>query len=254
MERNGVAPDVIERVTKAVQTFAVYGFPESHAISFALIAYASCWLKVHRAPEFFAGLFNNQPMGFYSPATLVEDAKRHGVRIRPVNVRESDWLCTVGEDGTLRLGLCYVRGINEADGARIIAERTCSAFASLADFQLRTALAKAALRALAKVGALNGLAEHRRAAQWQVETLRESDDLFAAVENSPTLPLAPMNPFERVNADYAGTSLTTGPHPMALLREKAPHLWRASDLETARTGERVVIGGMVICQIGRAHV
>jgi error-prone DNA polymerase len=98
MERNGVAPDVIERVTKAVQSFAVYGFPESHAISFALIAYASCWLKVHRAPEFFAGLFNNQPMGFYSPATLVEDAKRHGVRVLSVNVATSEWLCTIEEN------------------------------------------------------------------------------------------------------------------------------------------------------------
>ncbi len=248
MERNGVAPDIVERVTKAVQSFAVYGFPESHAISFALIAYASCWMKVHRAPEFFAGLLNNQPMGFYSPATLVKDAARHGVRIRPVNVRDSDWLCSVGADDTLRLGLCYARGLNREDGMRIFTERARQPFASLADFQLRTALAKPALRALAKIGALNGLAAHRRAAQWQVETVRESDDLFAAVENAPTLPLAPMNPFERVSADYAGTSLTTGPHPMALLREKAPHLWRASDLESARHGERVVIGGMVICR------
>ena len=313
MERNGVAPDVIERVTKAVQSFAVYGFPESHAISFALIAYASCWLKVHRAPEFFAGIFNNQPMGFYSPATLVEDAKRHGVRVLPVNVATSDWLCTIEENaqrptpnrvkprgtrgtrgtrprglyaaqrptapvrgaghppddnvslapldvgrwalgvgrsaaGVLRLGLCYVRGINQQDGARIIAERTRAPFASLADFQLRTGLAKPALRALAKIGALNGLAEHRRAAQWQVETVRESDDLFASVENSPAVPLRAMSPIERVNADYAGTSLTTGPHPMALLRAKVPHLWRAADLEQARHGERVVIGGAVICR------
>src|SRR5438045_4679044 len=111
MAANGVAPEKIEKITQAVQSFAVYGFPGSHAISFALIAYASCWLKVHRAPEFFAGLLNNQPMGFYSPATLVKDAKRHGVRIRPVNVRESDWLCSVGEDDTLRLGLCYVLGL-----------------------------------------------------------------------------------------------------------------------------------------------
>jgi error-prone DNA polymerase len=285
MERNGVAPDVIERVTKAVQSFAVYGFPESHAISFALIAYASCWLKVHRAPEFFAGLFNNQPMGFYSPATLVEDAKRHGVRVLPVNVATSEWLCAIEENAqrptapargaghppddnvslapldvgrwalgvgrsssSLRLGLCYVRGLNHADGTRIITERMRAPFASLADFQLRTALAKPALRALAKIGALNGLAEHRRAAQWQVETVRESDDLFASVENSPAVPLRAMSPIERVNADYAGTSLTTGPHPMVLLRAKVPHLWRAADLEQARHGERVVIGGAVICR------
>ena len=245
LARKAVPEDTAGRIVQAVQSFAVYGFPESHAISFALIAYASCWMKVHRAPEFFAGLLNNQPMGFYSPATLVKDAKRHGVRIRPVNVADSDWLCTVGADATLRLGLCYARGLNGEDGERIVTARP---FKSLADFQLRTALAKPALRALAKIGALNGLAAHRRAAQWQVETVRESDDLFAAVENSPALPLAAMNPFERVNADYAGTSLTTGPHPMALLREKVPHLWRASDLESARNGERVGIGGMVICR------
>ncbi|MEO6739860.1 MAG: error-prone DNA polymerase, partial [Chthoniobacteraceae bacterium] len=248
LARNAVPPDTAERIVQSVQSFAVYGFPESHAISFALIAYASCWLKVHRAPEFFAGLFNNQPMGFYSPATLVEDAKRHGVRIRPVNVRESDWICTVGEDGTLRLGLCYIRGVESADGTRIIAERTRRPFASLADFQLRTALAKPVLRALAKVGALNGLAEHRRVAQWQVEVTRETTDLFGSLESQPTSPLRMMNPQERVSADYAGTSLTTGPHPMALLREKAPHLWRAADLQQARNGERVIIGGMVICR------
>ena len=245
MERNGIAADVIERVTKAVQSFAVYGFPESHAISFALIAYASCCMKAHRAPEFLAGLLNNQPMGFYSPATLVKDATRHGVRIRPVNVADSDWLCTVGDDGALRLGLCFVGGIHRTDGERITAMRP---FTSLADFQLRTALAKPALRALAKVGALNGLAEHRRAAQWQVEVARDLDDLFATLENSPTLPLEKMTPDERVSADYAGTSLTTGPHPMAIHREHFPRLWRALDLALARNGERVIIGGMVICR------
>ncbi len=99
-----------------------------------------------------------------------------------------------------------------------------------------------------KIGALNGLAEHRRAAQWQVETVRESDDLFASVENSPAVPLRMMNPVERVRADYTGTSLTTGPHPMALLCAKVPHLWRATDLGQARHGERVTISGMVICR------
>jgi error-prone DNA polymerase len=248
LAREQVPADKAEEIVKAVQSFAVYGFPESHAISFATIAYASCWLKVHRAPEFYAGLLNNQPMGFYSSATLVKDARRHGVRIRPVSVRESEWLCTVGADDSLRLGLCFVRGLNQEEGERIVAERNRAPFASLADFQLRTALAKTALRALAKIGALNGLAEHRRAAQWQVEIARDPTDLFSKVDASPSLPLHAMNAFERVQADYAGTSLTTGPHPMALMREKMPHLWRASDLESARTGERVVIGGMVICR------
>ncbi len=248
LARNSVPPQTAERIVQAVQSFAVYGFPESHAISFALIAYASCWMKVHRAPEFYAGLLNNQPMGFYSAATLVKDAKRHGVRIRPVNVLESDWLCTVGANESLRLGLCYVRGLTHGDGERIIAERNAAPFASLVDFQLRTALSKTAMRALAKVGALNGLSEHRRAAQWQAEITRTPDDLFGSAETLRPPPLHPMNPFERLNADYAGTTLTTGPHPMALVRKRVPHLWRASDLEAAANGVHLAIGGMVICR------
>jgi error-prone DNA polymerase len=148
----------------------------------------------------------------------------------------------------LRLGLCYVRALKEKDATRIVAARARAPFASIADFQLRTALPKSALRAMASAGALNGLAVHRRAAQWEIEVIREADDLFAKVESSRTSPLAPMNEFERARADFAGTSLTVGPHPMALIRDRVPHLWRASELEVARNGERVVIGGTVICR------
>lgn len=248
MERKGVAPSVIEEVTQAVQSFAVYGFPESHAISFALIAYASCWMKVHRAPEFFAGLFNNQPMGFYSPDTLLKDARRHGVRIRPVSVLASDWFCTVGEDDSIRLGLCYVRSLNRTDGERILEERRRTPFTSLTDFQLRTYLPKTALRTLAKIGAFKELTQHRRASQWQIEILREPGDLFASVETPQPPPLLPMTPFERAQADYSGTGLTIGPHPMALIRDLVPHLWRAADLTQAENGAPVSIGGLVICR------
>lgn len=240
-----VEPEVAERIVQAVQSFAVYGFPESHALSFGLIAYNSCWMKVHHAPEFYAGLLNNQPMGFYSAATLVKDAKRRGVRIRPANVQESDWLCTVGDDRSLRLGLCYVRDLRAADGARIVAQRP---FASLVDFQLRTGLPKGAVRSLAKLGALNGLTEHRRTAQWQIEFARDPDDLFSHVEEPHPPPLRPMDPFERLNADYAGARLTLGPHPMALIRERVPHLWRATDLAHGADGAPLAIGGMVICR------
>ncbi|MEO6789180.1 MAG: error-prone DNA polymerase [Chthoniobacteraceae bacterium] len=248
LARQSVPDATAERIVQAVQSFAVYGFPESHAISFALIAYASCWMKVHRTPEFFAGLLNNQPMGFYSPATLVKDAKRHGVRIRPVSVMDSEWLCTIGGDDSLRLGLCYVRGLTRADCERIVSQRECAAFTSLADFQLRAAISKPALRTLAKIGALNGLSGHRRAAQWQLEIRREQDDLFARAEVAGELPLRAMDAFERTQADYAGTSLTTGPHPMALVREKLSHLWRAADLPQAANGAFLSIGGMVICR------
>ncbi|MGA3171980.1 MAG: error-prone DNA polymerase [Chthoniobacteraceae bacterium] len=248
MERNGTKPEVIEAVTKAVQSFAVYGFPESHAISFAILAYASCWLKVHRAAEFFAGLLNNQPMGFYSPATLVADAKRHGLRIKPGSVLESDWFCAVEGDEVLRLGLCYVRGLRREDGERIVAERQKAPFASLVDFQLRTALPQTAARALAKIGALNGLAEHRRDAQWKVEVSRDADDLFARVENEAALPLVQMNPVERLRADYSGTGLSIGPHPMKLIRSQLPEIRRASDLPAERNGTMVKIAGQVICR------
>src|SRR5213078_359012 len=103
MERNDVAPDAIEKILQSITSFALYGFPESHAISFAILAYGSAYLKVHRAPEFYASLLNNQPMGFYSPATIVKDAKRHGLQVRPVCVMRSDWLCTIEPDDSLRL-------------------------------------------------------------------------------------------------------------------------------------------------------
>ncbi|HWB61732.1 MAG TPA: error-prone DNA polymerase [Chthoniobacteraceae bacterium] len=248
MERKQVAPDVIEKVIQAVQSFAVYGFPESHAISFALLAYASCWLKVHRAPEFYTALLNNQPMGFYSPDTLVKDARRRGVRTLHVCVRESQWFCTIGADGSIRLGLCYVRGIAREEGARILQARDAAPFASLADFQLRTRVSKSGLRTLARTGALNCLAQHRRVAQWQVETARDPDDLFAHVEPKGPAPLAPMTPVERTQSDYSGTGLTTGSHPMALIRGQLPSAWRAADLVHAANGALLQIAGMVICR------
>jgi error-prone DNA polymerase len=248
MEKNGTKLEVIEAVTKAVQSFAVYGFPESHAISFAILAYASCWLKVHRPAEFFAGLLNNQPMGFYSPATLVADAKRRGLRMKPVSVLESDWFCAVESDESLRLGLCYVRGMRREDGERIVDERQKAPFASLVDFQLRTALPQTATRALAKIGALNGLAEHRRDAQWKIEVSRDAQDLFARVEKDSPLPLVQMNPVERLRADYSGTGLSVGPHPMKLIRSQLPEIWRAADLPAERNGTSVKIAGQVICR------
>jgi error-prone DNA polymerase len=249
MERKNVPASSIEQVVKAVQSFAQYGFPESHAISFALLAYASAWLKVHRTPEFFAGLLNNQPMGFYSPATLVRDARRHGVKMRAVSVLESDWPCTVGADDSVRLGLCYARGLSHDDGERIASERRREPFVSLADFQMRTQLPKAALRTLAKIGALNGLAAHRREAQWHVELPRPPDDLLSRADSAgEPAPLGPMAPLERLQADYSGTDLTLGPHPMALIRDRLPGVRRAADLASLPGGRRVRIAGMVICR------
>ena len=169
MKRRGHSEKTIDEVSAAVSSFALYGFPESHAISFALLAYASAYFKVHRVPEFYASLLNNQPMGFYSSATIAKDAKRHGQKIRPVCVAKSDWLCTIEPDDSVRLGLCVVQGLRHEHGMRIVEQRKCQSFASIDDLKLRTSLTKEELRTLAEIGALNRLAKHRRDALWLVE-------------------------------------------------------------------------------------
>jgi len=255
MQGKGIAPDKIDRIIQAITSFALYGFPESHAISFAILAYASAYLKVHRAPEFFASLINNQPMGFYTPATIVKDAQRHGVKVKPVCVKRSDWRCTVLDDTTFRLGFCVVNGLRQEHGEQIERERNERQFKSLEDFKRRIAVSKEELRTLAELGAFNGFSKHRRAAMWKVEEPLHDDLLgstsvpAAFVSNaSATTPLLPMTVQERVTADYRTMSLTAGPHPMKLLREHLPNIWRASDLSKAKHGSTIQIAGNVICR------
>jgi error-prone DNA polymerase len=270
MTRKGVVPEVIEKINQSMAAFALYGFPESHAISFAILAYGSAYLKVHRAPEFYASLLNNQPMGFYSSATIVADAKRHGVKVRPICVQRSHWDCTLEEDNALRLGLRLVQGLRRQAALDLMAARARQSFQSLRDFKLRVPLQKEELRTLAEIGACNALAEHRRAALWHVEKPERLDDLFSHPESacsepnvaprspnpksqianhkSQISPLAPMDAIERVAADYRGMGLTTGPHPMALLRSELREVWRAVDLPQARHGQMVQIAGNVICR------
>jgi error-prone DNA polymerase len=253
MERNNVGPEVIEKILQSITSFALYGFPESHAISFAILAYGSAYLKAHRAPEFYASLVNNQPMGFYTPATIVKDAQRHGVRMLPVCARESSWLCTVLSDDTVRLGFCVVNGMRKEHGEALVTERERAAFESLNDFKRRVDLTREELRTLAELGALNCFAEHRRAAMWKVEE-QPPAPLFAAAsgagigQSGGGSPLFPMSMPERVKADYTAMNLTTGPHPMKLLRAQLPDVWRASDLRSARHGATIQIAGNVICR------
>src|SRR6476619_2028843 len=169
MARKGIAPDKIDKIIQSISSFALYGFPESHAISFAILAYGSAYLKVHRAPEFYASLINNQPMGFYTPATIVKDAQRHSVNIKPVCVLQSDWHCTVVDDNTVRLGFCVVNGLRQEHAEELVRQRQEGPFKSLDDLKRHVAFAKNELRALAELGALNCFAEHRRAAMWRVE-------------------------------------------------------------------------------------
>ncbi len=250
LARNGVSPPAITSIQQSLASFALYGFPESHAISFALIAYASAWLKVHRPAAFYASLLNNQPMGFYSPASLVQDARRHGIKTLPVCVQVSERDCRVESDDTIRLGFSSVRGVRAANVSAMLETRKNLPFVSTADFLRRTDFSAAERRALAKAGALNELAQHRRAALWQVEDSESSGELFrlVAVEApEPALsPLEMMTHLERLQADYETLGLTTGRHPMRLLRENLPGLWTAGSLKQARHGERVKIGGAVI--------
>ncbi|PAW65137.1 MAG: error-prone DNA polymerase [Opitutia bacterium Tous-C1TDCM] len=254
LRAHGRNETVVRKVSESALSFAAYGFPESHALSFALLAYASTWLKVHRPAEFTASLLNHQPMGFYSPATLLQDARRHGLRTRPVCVARSEWPCTVEADGTLRIGLSYVKGLRETAVRAMLAARAERPFADLADWLRRTAFTAAERRALAAAGALHTLAPHRRAALWQIEAAWSEDEaLFrhaagAEEERDAAAPLVPMTLAERLRADFTGLELTAGVHPMALVRAQLPDVWRAADLPLGRDGDRVEIAGSVICR------
>jgi error-prone DNA polymerase len=276
MMRKNIAPDIIEKILQSISSFALYGFPESHAISFAILAYGSAYLKVHRAPEFYASLLNNQPMGFYTPATIVKDAGRHGTKIQPVCVMRSDWKCAVVSDDMVRLGFCVVNGLRQEHAEELVRRRNEKRFQSMDDLKRRVELSKEELRTLAELGALNCFAEHRRAAMWKVEETWH-DDLLGSAGCQPAVcgrlpqtssvrqaaersrlaarasqkdqsPLLPMTMPERVRADYEGMNLTTGPHPMKLLRDSLPNIWRAIDLVEARHKSIVQIAGNVICR------
>ncbi|MBU6300630.1 MAG: error-prone DNA polymerase [Verrucomicrobia bacterium] len=249
MTEKGVDGGLQERIVTAIQSFALYGFPESHAISFALIAYASAWLKVHRMAEFYAGLINNQPMGFYATATLLQDAKRHGIRVCPVCVVHSGEGCEVVSDREIRLGLCDLKGLARMTAQRIVRCRAEAPFLTLADFLQRTRVARDERRILAQSGALNALpgGGNRRAALWRAEQPPGEDDLFAHLD-APADRLPLMTPIERLQADYETQHLTTGPHPMFYLRESLADLWRAADLPQATDGAHIVVGGLVICR------
>jgi error-prone DNA polymerase len=306
MERKGITGQAQEEIVLSVSSFALYGFPESHAASFALLAYASAYLKCHYLAAFTAALLNNQPMGFYSPATIVQDAQRHGLTVKPIDVTRSDWPCTLeaaagaglkpdatGRKICVRLGMRYVKGLREQAARAIVRERARGPFTSIDDLARRVPeLRKPELVMLAEIGALNWVGRrgldgapadpetaglqrpsstHRRDALWQVERaarpagpLLESERLHGAPEDSetggppgpsptevrPASPLWPMTPEERLVADFSGTGLTIGPHPMAYRRAemKALGVRPAAELSRIPAGKRVRIAGGVIAR------
>ncbi len=263
MAARGIPGKARQEILRGITSFALYGFPESHAASFALIAYASAYLKCHHPAAFLAGLLNAQPMGFYGPATLVKDAQRHGVEVRPIDPAHSDWRCTLepriplrGSRPAVRLGLRYVSGLRAQAGQAIAAERRRAPFVSAADLARRAGLRRAELEALAELGALAGLdpaARSRRSALWQVAALeRDPHSLFAgaspsdartaspaqpgaqraAGERSRTVsPLPEMSALEATLADYRHSGLTLGPH---LLEHLRPELEQRGVLPAAR--------------------
>jgi error-prone DNA polymerase len=261
MTANGIAPEVQDQIVQSISSFALYGFPESHAASFALIAYASAYLKCNYLAAFTAALLNHQPMGFYAPATIVKDAQRHGLRVLPVDVARSCWPCTLEPEPAsehrfaLRLGLNYARGLRKEAALALVAAREEGGFANVQELTLRTAeLRKSDFELLAKIGALNSLGEvaHRRDALWQVEYAgRPAGPLLEHLpEPEPSSPLAQMSTEERLVADYAGTGVTVGKHPMAFHRESLRRMGISSAIELAalHNGRPTRIAGAVIAR------
>jgi error-prone DNA polymerase len=309
MECNGISREAQEQIILSITSFALYGFPESHAASFALIAYASAYLKCHYLAAFTAALLNNQPMGFYRPATIVKDAQRHGLKVLPIDVMKSEWQCTLEQSAlsnqhsaspvALRLGLRYARGLREEAAKALVQQRNLAPFTSIRDLVHRVPeLRKDELNTLAEIGALNEIGNsprrhgdtektknlnrefvptaksatenskpeitsvppcppgefvfHRRDALWQVErAVRHSGPLLDELPEPDTnSPLRPMNSEERLVADFRGTGMTVGPHPMAYHRARmqAMGIHKASDLSHIPDGQYLRIGGCVICR------
>jgi|HubBroStandDraft_6_1064221.scaffolds.fasta_scaffold06879_2 error-prone DNA polymerase len=309
MERNGISHEAQEQIILSITSFALYGFPESHAASFALIAYASAYLKCHYLAAFTAALLNNQPMGFYRPATLVKDAQRHGLKILPIDVMKSEWQCTLEHSAVstqhsassvaLRLGLRYARGLREEAAQALVRQRNFAPFISIHDLVHRVPeLRKDELNTLAEIGAMNSIGNspqrhrgtekptklnkefvptaqlaienqksnvfsvsmclrgesvfHRRDALWQVErSVRHSGPLLDELpEPDANSPLRPMNQEERLVADFRGTGMTVGPHPMAYHRSRMEKMGihTASELSRIPDGQYLRIGGCVICR------
>jgi len=316
MEQNGISHEAQEQIILSISSFALYGFPESHAASFALIAYASAYLKCHYLAAFTAALLNNQPMGFYRPATIVKDAQRHGLKVLPIDVMKSEWQCTLehsafstqhsassavepdADNAALRLGLRYARGLREEAAQSLVRQRNLAPFTSIRDLVHRVPqLRKDELNTLAEIGALNSIgnlppshtdtektkelskefaptvqsatknpsritsvplclggefAFHRRDALWQVErAVRHSGPLLDELSEPDAIsPLRPMNPEERLVADFRGTGMTVGPHPMAYHRARmqAIGIHKASELGNFPDGQYLRIAGCVICR------
>ena len=258
MRSHGLTGEFAEHVFNQIRGFGEYGFPESHAASFALLVYASCYLKCHYPAAFCAALLNSQPMGFYAPSQLVADARKHGVTVHGVDVNHSEWETTLEGDATdaqpsLRLGLHTIRGLSEEAARRVVQRRGEGTYRDMNDLVNRTRMGKPTLAMLADADALGSLAGNRRAAIWHSLWQEESTSerpLFDDLQHDEPLPesLAPMTPLEEVYADYNTTGLSLKAHPISFVR---PTLERkrcvsAAQLPSLRDGQHVRVGGLVL--------
>ncbi|WP_243055794.1 error-prone DNA polymerase [Pseudomonas sp. BP01] len=254
MLRNGYDLAFAERIFEQIKGFGSYGFPESHAASFALLCYASSWLKCHEPAIFTCALVNSWPMGFYSPDQLLQDARRQGIEVRPVDVCHSEWDCTLEPDaeGTLaiRMGLRLVRGLAEADARRLEQARAQRPWRDVEDLCLRAGLDARARARLADGGALRALASDRHQARWQVAAVQPQLPLFADVQAVPETPVDLPVPTvgEDLMADYQALGTTLGPHPLALLRSRLRALGcrSSSELQSVEHGDTIAVAGLVV--------
>jgi error-prone DNA polymerase len=263
MVARGYPKDFAERTFKQIEGFGSYGFPESHAASFAKIAYASCWMKHHHPDVFCAALLNAQPMGFYAPAQVVRDARNHGVEVRPVSINDSHWDCTLEPTGSkymaVRLGFRQVRSLPNIHGAAIVAARGETPYQSVEEVWRRAGVPRAAIERLAEADAFHVIAENRRQGLWKVKGLGEAPlPLFAAADErearfspegiEPTVALRPMSDGREVVEDYRSTQLSLRGHPVSFLRNQldAIGIVRCADLANIRDGRNVEVAGVIL--------
>jgi len=253
MLAHGYAREFAERIYQQILGFGEYGFPESHSTSFALLAYVSAWLKHHHPAAFLAALLNSQPMGFYRPAQLVQDARRHGVEVRPVDVLASGWECALEPDAdgapAVRLGLVMVKGLSEAAAGRIVEARAHGGFATVEELMRRAQLDRRELKCLAAGGALEPIAGHRRLAYWQVAGVDTAQHLLSEAPIHEADPqLSAPSEGDGLVADYRSLGLTLGRHPLALLRSRLKRMRLATAEEVRRLphGSAVRAAGIVI--------
>ncbi len=253
MRERGYEEEFARQIFRQIEGFGEYGFPESHSASFALLVYVSSWLKCHAPAAFTAALLNSQPMGFYSASQLTQDARRHGVEVRPVDINQSDWDCTleVRDDGraALRLGLRMVKGLSEEAGQRVVEQRSVAAYQGIQALVEAVGLDKRELGVLASAGALEVLEGHRHRARWAVAGIEKPTPLLKSMERFEAAPLL-KKPTEGqdIVADYQSTGLTLGRHPLHLLRHRLDRYryLQAERMPDLMTGTAVSVAGLVI--------